>query len=131
MPEICVNCEHKIKAREHFLRCDLCQRSTHRCCGDRLNIDMVQYRALRRGELEVIFHCKNCTESAGQVYDGKVHILKPASANISVELVVSEVQKEDIVKELHPLLTPPSRRIVDYSLSSTDVSIKIICFVPE
>ena len=131
MPEVCVNCEYNIKAREHFLTCELCQRSTHRCCGDRLDIDIFQYRAYRRGELGVIFHCKNCTENAGQVYCGKVHILKPASANISVELIVSEVQKEDIVKELDPLLTPPTRRIVDYSLSSTDVSITIICFVPE
>ena len=41
-----------------------------------VNMDITQYRDYRRGNLRVIFYCKECTESAGQDYTGKVSILK-------------------------------------------------------
>ena len=135
MTSNCVACRSKIKAREHRLTCDICKRPTHRCCNDGVNMDISQYRDYRRGNLRVIFYCKECTESAGQDYTGKVSILKPASDNISVDLIVSEPQEEEemvFIQELVPLLTPPRRRIVDYSLSSISaVSIKIICYIPK
>ena len=134
MTSNCVACRSKIKAREHRLTCDICKRPTHRCCNDGVNMDISQYRDYRRGDLRVIFYCKECTESVGQDYTGKVSILKPAS-DISVDLIVSEPQEEEemvFIQELVPLLTPPRRRIVDYSLSSISaVSIKIICYIPK
>ena len=135
MPANCVVCQLEVKAREHRLICDICKRSTHRCCNDGVNMDISEYRDYRRGDLRVIFYCKECTESAGQEYTGKVSILKPASDDISVDLIFSEPQEEEelvYIQELIPLLTPPRRRIVDYSLSSISaVSIKIICYVPK
>ena len=70
-----------------------------------------------------MFHCKLCTEKAGKVYSGDVHILKPASSNVSIELNVAEMSTEEIAEEIKPLLTPPKRRMVDYSLSSTEDSV--------
>ena len=81
-------------------------------------MDISEHMYYRRGDLRVIFYCKECTESTGQEYTGKVSILKPASDDISVDLIFSEPQEEEelvYIQELIPLLTPPRRRIVDYS----------------
>ena len=72
--------------------------------------------------MKVVFHCKVCTEKAGKVYSGEVHILKPASCNVSIDLNVAELSTKDIVEGIEPLLTPPKQHLVDYSLSSTEES---------
>ena len=125
----CVDCQLEVKKREHRIVCEICMRPTHRCCNDGLQMNISEYRDYRRGDLRVIFYCKECTESAGQEYTGKVNtLLKPVSDDISaVKLIFSEPQEQKLIyiQELIPLLTPPRRRIVDYSLSSISaVSIK-------
>ena len=81
--EVCVTCEKPIRKQQHYLRCTLCRESTHRCCGNKLNIDVSQYRKIQKGEFEFILHCKKYTESCGGLYKGDVQILSPVSFHIA------------------------------------------------
>ena len=64
-------------------------------------MDCFQYTKYCKNELKVVFHCKLCTEKAGKVYSGDVHILKPASSNVSIELNVAEMSTEEIAEEIN------------------------------
>ena len=66
-----------------------------------------QYTKYRKNELKVVFHCKMCTEKAGQIYSVDVHILKPAPSNVSIELNVVEMSTEETAEERKPPLTTP------------------------
>ena len=97
-----------------------------------------QYREWYKGKIKVIFYCKNCTESRGIEYIGKVTILNPACLGPTVDLIIDEENSVDtfddakIIEDIIPLLTPPPiekglpppRRIVDYSFSSSGSSLE-------
>ena len=67
-------------------------------------MDFSQYRKYCKEQLKVVFHCKICTENAGQMYRGEVHIVKPALWNVSIDINIAEVPREEIMEEINPYI---------------------------
>ena len=81
-------------------------------------MDSAQYQQYKRGEVRVIFICKNCTEETGREYTGHVDIFKPASSNASIEY--DSVDETPVLDALEEYMTPPRPKLVDYSLTSEE-----------
>ena len=92
-----------------------------------------QYRSFRRGEVQVIFHCKACTEKTGAEYNGHVHIFESISANVSIDTYniedhsLNSLEERQVMEDIVPLLTP--RPLVDYPSSSEDSYVSVFVLV--